>query len=100
VTPVVLGIILVYMAKLTGVPISCGAIARAHLAALTELDDVEISAVCHLSAARAEPTAERFGVAKWHTNRKQLLKEIHPNFFHIAIPPSAYFSLAPAASEA
>ena len=53
------------MAKLTGVLINCGAIAHEHLTALTELDDVKIAAVCHLSAARAEATAKRFGVAKW-----------------------------------
>ena len=81
-TPVVvLGIILVYMAKLTGVLISCGAIARAHLAALTELDDVETAAVCHLFAARAEATAKRFGSAKWQTNHKQLLEENSSSLF-------------------
>ena len=50
------------MRKQTGVIIGCGTIAREHLAAVSELENVRVAAVCDLSAARAEATAERFGV--------------------------------------
>ena len=52
------------MGKLTSVLIGCGAIAREHLAALASLKNVEVAAVCDLSAARAEATAERFRICK------------------------------------
>ena len=84
------------MEKLTDVLISCGAIACEHLAALTHLDDVKIAAVCNLSAARVETTAERFDVAKWYTNDKQ--EDTRPDVVHVATPPSAHFS--PTAGEA
>jgi predicted dehydrogenase len=84
------------MDKLTGVLIGCGGIARRHLAALAELPQVEVLAVCDLSAARAEATAERFGIAKWYSNHQRLLAEVNPNLVHITTPPSSHFSIAKA----
>ena len=54
----------VRMGKLKGVVIGCGAIAREHLTVLREFDNVEVVAVCDISAARAEAAAERFGIAR------------------------------------
>lgn len=82
------------MDRLTGVLIGCGGIARRHLAALAELPHVEVAAVCDLSAARAEATAERFGIAKWYSNYQRLLAEVNPNLVHITTPPSSHFSIA------
>jgi predicted dehydrogenase len=82
------------MRKLTGILIGCGAIAREHLIALAELGTVEVAAVCDLSPARAEAAAERFGVAKWHTNYRDLLAEIRPDLVHITTPPYSHFSIA------
>src|SRR5260370_39995234 len=84
------------MKKLTGVLIGCGGIARRHLAALAELPQVKVAAVCDLSAARAEATAERFGIAKWYSNHQRLLAEVNPNLVHITTPPSSHFSIAKA----
>src|SRR5215470_6253982 len=84
------------MAKLTCALIGCGAIARRHLASLADLPDVEVAAVCDLSAARAEATAERFAIAKWYSSYEQLLSEINPNLVHITTPPSSHFSIAKA----
>jgi predicted dehydrogenase len=47
------------MGNLRGVLIGCGAIAREHLTALAELKNVEVAAVCDLSAAKAEATTSR-----------------------------------------
>jgi predicted dehydrogenase len=82
------------MGMLTSVVIGCGAIAREHLAALKELDNVKILAVCDLSPARAEATAERFGVGKWYTDYEILLGDLRPDMVHITTPPSAHFSIA------
>lgn len=82
------------MGKLKAVLIGCGAIAREHLAALVDLKGVEVAAVCDLSAARAEATAERFSVAKWYSNYEQMLADIKPDLVHITTPPSAHFPIA------
>src|SRR5260221_9532640 len=81
------------MAKLIGVLIGCGAIAREHLSALKQLENVEVAAVCDLSPARAESTAERFGIPKWYSAHEQMLADIQPDLVHITTSPSAHFSL-------
>jgi len=80
--------------KLRGAIIGCGAIAREHLAAVAELKNVEIAALCDLSAARAEATADRFGVPTWYTSHTQLLANIHPDLVHVTTPPNSHFVIA------
>jgi predicted dehydrogenase len=82
------------MGRLSSVLIGCGAIAREHLAVLKQLDNVEVVAVCDLSAARAEATAERFGIAKWYTDYETLLGDLRPDMVHITTSPSAHFAIA------
>lgn len=82
------------MKKLKGVLIGCGMIAREHLAAIAELENVEVAAICDLSPARAEATAERFGIAKWYPGYEQLLADVKPDLVHITTPPSSHFSIA------
>lgn len=82
------------MQKLKGAIIGCGAIAREHLAALSEIESVRVAAVCDLSAARAEATAERFGAEKWYSDYKDLLADIRPDLVHITTPPVSHFSIA------
>jgi predicted dehydrogenase len=82
------------MAKLTGVLIGCGAIAREHLTVLTEIDNVEIVAVCDISPARTEAAAERFGIAKTFTNHRDALADVQPDLVHITTPPASHFSIA------
>ena len=86
--------------KLRGAVIGCGAIAREHLAAVAELTNAEIAAVCDLSAARAEATAERFGISKWYTNYEKLLAELKPDLVHVTTPPSSHFPIAKACLSA
>jgi predicted dehydrogenase len=82
------------MGKLTGVLIGCGAIAREHLSVLATLDNVEIVAVCDISAARAEAAAERFGIAKSYTSHRDLLAELKPDLIHITTPPASHLPIA------
>ncbi len=82
------------MQKLTAAIIGCGAIAREHLAALSDLENVRVAAVCDLSAARAEATAERYGIEKSYSNYQDLLANVHPDLVHITTPPSSHFPIA------
>lgn len=82
------------MGKLTGVLIGCGAIAREHLTVLAEMNNVEIVAVCDISTARAEAAAERFGIARWYTNHRELLGDLQPDLVHITTPPASHFPIA------
>ncbi len=82
------------MSKLTAVVIGCGAIAREHLAALQDVKGVEVGGVCDLSPARAEATAERFGVANWDTDYENLLDRVRPDLVHITTPPASHFPIA------
>jgi len=82
------------MAKLTGAVIGCGAIGGEHLAALADIKNIRVAAVCDLSAARAEAVAERYGAEKWYTNYEDLVAEVRPNLVHITTPPASHFSIA------
>ena len=82
------------MQKLTGVVIGCGNIAREHLAAIKALKNVEVAAVCDLSPARAEATAERFGISKWSSRYEDLLAEVKPDLVHVTTPPASHFEIA------
>jgi predicted dehydrogenase len=88
------------MRQLTSVVIGCGAISRQHLAALAELKTVTVAAVCDISAARAEATAERFSIPKWYSSTAELFTVVRPDIVHITTPPSAHFSIAKECLEA
>src|SRR5215211_214370 len=88
------------MKMLKGALIGCGAIAREHLIALAQLENVQVVGLCDLSPARAEATAERFGIKKWCTSYQQLLTETAPDLVHITTPPSSHFSIANACLDA
>lgn len=80
--------------------IGAGAIARQHLACLKTLPDVELAAVCDLSAATAEATAERYGLASWHTDHRAMLDKVRPDVVHVTTPPTSHFRLAKDSLEA
>jgi predicted dehydrogenase len=82
------------MGKLTSVLIGCGAIAREHLGALEKLKNVEVVAVCDVSQARAEATAERFGISRWYPSYPLMLAGVRPDLVHITTPPSSHFPIA------
>ena len=88
------------MSKLASVLIGCGAIAREHLSALAELTNVEVAAVCDISPARAQATAERFGITQWYVDFEQMLAQSRPDLVHITTPPSTHFPLAKACLSA
>jgi len=58
------------------------------------LENVEVAAVCDLSAARAQATAERFHIANWYSSYKDLLDNVRPDLVHITTPPISHFPIA------
>jgi predicted dehydrogenase len=82
------------MKRSTAVLIGCGAIAREHLGALQDMDNVEVLAVSDLSAARAEAMAERFKIPAWFTDHRAMLDKHRPDLVHITTPPSSHFEIA------
>src|SRR5262245_24892111 len=74
--------------------IGTGPIAREHLAALATLPRVEVAGLCDLSPARAQATAERFGVKKWFTDYGAMLAETRPDLVHVTTPPTSHFAIA------
>jgi predicted dehydrogenase len=80
--------------------IGTGAIAREHLGALAEVPDVEVTAVCDISPARAEATAERFKVPRYYTDFRKMLDEARPDVVHVTTPPTSHFPIAKECLEA
>jgi predicted dehydrogenase len=82
------------MGIVKGVIVGCGSIAREHLSAVADLKNGKIVAVCDLSAARAEATAERFGIARSYCEYQEMLADVRPDLVHITASPAAHFSIA------
>jgi predicted dehydrogenase len=82
------------MQKRKAAIIGTGAIAREHLLVLRNAAKVDVVAVCDLSPARAEMTAERFSVAKHYSNHQTMLDENKPDLVHICTPPQTHFGLS------
>lgn len=80
--------------------IGAGQIARQHLTCLQALPDVELAAVCDLSAVTAECAAEREGAKTWFTDHAAMLREVRPDVVHITTPPTSHYRLSLDALEA
>lgn len=80
--------------------VGTGYIAREHLACLRGLRTTETVAVCDLSPAMAEATAEEFGVPRWFTDHRRMLDELRPDVVHVTTPLPSHVPLALDALEA
>jgi predicted dehydrogenase len=78
----------------TAAIIGAGAMAREHIASLRRLENIRITGVCDLSPARAEATAERYGIEKWYVDYQIMLHESRPDIVHIVTPPETHFQIA------
>jgi predicted dehydrogenase len=79
---------------LTAAVVGVGAVAKQHIACLSQLSGVELAAVCDLSPAVAESAASRFGVPAWFSDHRVMLADLSPDVVHVATPPSAHFGIA------
>jgi predicted dehydrogenase len=78
----------------TAAVVGAGAVARQHLACLSQLGTASTVGVCDLSPATAESMAERFGVPAHYTDHRSLLAELGPDVVHVTTPPAAHFEVA------
>lgn len=80
--------------------IGAGAIARIHAKALTEIPNVQISAICDLSQGVARCFAEQFQISHWYTDHRQMLETDRPDCVFVTTPVSSHTSLASDALQA
>ncbi|MCC5887209.1 MAG: Gfo/Idh/MocA family oxidoreductase [Gammaproteobacteria bacterium] len=67
-----------------------GKISEQHLVALRRIAGVQVAAVCDLSPALAEFTAERFGVPNWFTDYRAMLDAEDVDVVHVLTPPATH----------
>ena len=79
--------------------VGAGRIARQHLACLQQMRQAEVVGVCDLSPARAQSTAERFGIDGWYTDYGHMLAQTRPQVVHVTTPVPTHFRLASEALE-
>lgn len=81
-------------ARVRAALIGTGRIARQHLGALACLPNVEVVAVCDLSAASAQAAAERWGIERWYADHRVLLDAERPDVTHVTTPADAHLRIA------
>ncbi|MCC5789575.1 MAG: Gfo/Idh/MocA family oxidoreductase [Opitutales bacterium] len=80
--------------------IGAGMIARQHIAAIQASGGATCAAVCDLSPGLAACAAEQYGIERWDTDYRKLLKEIRPDVVHVATPAHSHLSIARDALDA
>ena len=83
-------------ARVRTVVVGCGDISSVHLAAIRDLDDAELVAVCDADGDRAEATAAAHGVPAY-TEHEEMFAVIKPDVAHICTPHDRHAPLAIAA---
>ena len=83
--------------KLRVAVIGAGYVASHHLAALAELDFVEIIAICDTNADAAQALANRYGGQALRD--AGALAALHPDIVHVLTPPASHTRLAMLALE-
>jgi len=72
--------------------VGAGYVASRHLAALKDLDHVEIVGICDVDADRAQALARRFGVARVFGSLEEMSAS-QPSVIHILTPPESHCAL-------
>jgi len=65
----------------------------AHYPSLSEMEDVQIAAVCDLNPERAAATAQRWGIPRTYSDYRQMLNEIQPQAVYIILPPHQMYDI-------
>jgi len=83
------------MEKVKVAVIGAGGIARGvHLPSLSEMDDVEIVAICDLVESRAQERAQQFGIPKTYVAYGQMLQEEQIDAVFCLVEPGNMFHVA------
>ncbi|MCX5757070.1 MAG: Gfo/Idh/MocA family oxidoreductase [Candidatus Hydrogenedentes bacterium] len=80
--------------------IGCGGICQTHMAALTEMPDVEVVAGVDILPERLKAFQERWGVTKLYKDWKKMLKEVRPDGVSVCTPNGVHAAPAIDASNA
>jgi predicted dehydrogenase len=78
--------------------VGCGDISAVHLAALGDLDGVELVGVCDVSEERAAVAAAAHGVDAY-TDHRALLEALEPDVVHVCTPHDQHVAVAVEAIE-
>ena len=73
--------------------VGCGDISAVHLAALRDLDGVELVGVCDVDAARAQATADAQGTVAY-TDHREMLDSLRPDVVHVCTPHDQHAPVA------
>jgi len=75
--------------------IGAGGMANAvHYPSLSEMNDVEMTAICDLVPEKARETAERFGIFKTYADYRVMLDDVKPDAVYALMPPHHVFDVA------
>jgi 2-alkyl-3-oxoalkanoate reductase len=74
--------------------VGCGRISAYHLAALKDIPDVEVVAVCDLDERVAREFATRHGIRGCYSDLETMLGELRPDVVHILTPPRSHLAVA------
>ena len=80
--------------RLKGAVIGCGFFAQNHLHGWTDLDDIEIVAVCDVDETKARAAAEKFGIARVYTSAETLFATEALDFVDIPTTMETHEALA------
>jgi 2-alkyl-3-oxoalkanoate reductase len=79
--------------------VGCGRISAYHVAALKELPNVEIVAVCDVDERLARQAATRYAIPRCYTDMETMAKEAQPEVVHLLTPPASHLPLARIAAK-
>lgn len=79
--------------------VGCGRVSVFHIAAIKELPDVNLVAVCDLDEATARKTALQNRINYVYTDIETMLKEVRPDVVHLLTPPHSHPTLAKIAAR-
>jgi predicted dehydrogenase len=74
--------------------IGAGEISRYHLEVLTEIDSVEIVAICDLDASRANRMKRLFNIENGFSNYIEMIDQAKPEAVHVLTPPKFHAEIS------
>jgi UDP-N-acetylglucosamine 3-dehydrogenase len=80
--------------------IGVGAFGESHLIAYRSLPYVRIAAICDVNATRVQEIAKRYGVARWYTDYREMLREVDLDAVSVTTPEDAHLAPVLAALQA
>lgn len=82
------------MEKIKAGIVGCGIFGSFHAKALSEMPEVEVTAICDLQKDRAEKVAHEFGIPQVYTDHREMLSKSGCDFITIATPDPYHAQVA------